>query len=393
MIPPVVSQSPDAFLDNDLEAILERNLYRKVRTVERTSAVKALINGQAVCLFCGNDYLGLSFHPRVIQALKEAAGRYGTGAGAARLTSGNSTIHEKLEQKLAALKNKEKALVFSAGYMANLGILTALAQTEDLIVMDKLCHASMVDAARLSGASVRIYPHKNYHRCEEILKKNATYRRRILVTESVFSMDGDTADIPELIRLKGKYGCLLVVDDAHGTGVLGLHGGGAAEDPEQSGHIDIVMGTLSKALGCLGGFAAGSAKMIDYLINFSRPFIFTTALPPALCSAALEALDVLKTESGIFEALWQNVRQMRTGLSEAKFSYGESESPIFPVILGDEKASVELSETLLIKGFLVPAIRYPTVPKGKARLRLTVSAAHKPDDIDRFLAVLKTLPQ
>lgn len=388
---PSLPQSPDAFLEEDLEKIAAGNLYRKVRTVERTGAVKAVIDGRTTCLFCGNDYLGLSFHPRVIQAFQAAVGKYGAGAGAARLTSGNSAVHEKLEQKLAVLKNKEKALVFSAGYMANLGILTALAQAGDLIIMDKLCHASMVDAARLSGATVRVYPHKNYQRCEALLENNPAYRRRILATESVFSMDGDTADIPELIRLKEKYGCLLAVDDAHGTGVLGHHGGGVAECPEQSQHIDIVMGTLSKALGCLGGFAAASARMIDYLINFSRPFIFTTALPPALCSAALESLAVLKTEPEIFDALWRNVRQMRGGLAAAGFSYGASESPIFPIILGGEKEAVQLSEALLEKGFLVPAIRYPTVPKGKARLRLTISAAHSKEDIDQLLAVLKDL--
>jgi 8-amino-7-oxononanoate synthase len=376
-------------LDEELRTLQDRHLYRKVRAIDRTGAVRGILDGRSLCLFCGNDYLGLSFHPEVVGALIEGARRYGAGAGAARLTSGHASVHAALEARLAAVKNKENALVYSTGYLANLGILTALAGPEDLVVMDKLCHASMVDAARLSGAAIRVYPHRLYRRCEEILKRSPGFRRKILVTESVFSMDGDTADIAELIRLKEKFGCLLVVDDAHGTGVLGRRGGGAAEDPAQSEKIDVVMGTLSKALGCLGGYAAASSKMIDYLTNFSRPFIFTTALPPALCAAALAAVDVLERNPGLFESLWRHVRRMREGLTAAGLSYEPSESPIFPVMTGDEAEALRLSQTLLEAGFLVPAIRYPTVPKGKARLRLTVSAAHSDDDIDAFLAALR----
>ena len=379
----------EGFIDEALRELHSRHLYRQLRGLDRTGAVRAVIGGREVSLFCGNDYLGLSFHPRVIAALKEAAERYGTGAGAARLTSGNMSAHEQLEKRLAGLKNKGAALVYSAGYLANLGILTALAGSEDLIILDKWCHASIVDAAKLSGATIRVYPHKHYGRCAEILEKNRAFRRKLLVTESVFSMDGDLSDIAELIRLKEKFECLLVVDDAHGTGVLGNFGGGIAEDPGQSRSIDVVMGTLSKALGCVGGFAAGSRNMIEYLINFSRPFIFTTALPPAICAAALESLEVLKTEPQIFRSLWENVKRMREGLRDAGFDLGDSQTPIFPIILGEEKEALRYSEALLEQGFLVPAIRPPTVPKGKARLRLTVSAAHTPEQIELFFSAIR----
>jgi 8-amino-7-oxononanoate synthase len=374
----------ESFLEDALRGFDARGLFRKIRYLERLDPVHGMMDKKPVMLFCGNDYLGLSFHPRVIAAFKKAADLYGTGAGAARLTSGSSSFHELLERKLAGFKNKERALVFSAGYMANVGVLTALAGAEDLIVMDKLCHASLVDGARLSGAAVRIYPHGNYGRCEDILEKNENFRRKIIVSESVYSMDGDVADPAELVRIKDKHGCLLIVDDAHGTGVLGPTGRGACEGEDNGDKIDVLVATLSKALGCCGGFAAASDRMVQYLINCSRPFLFSTALPPAVCAAAVEAVSVLEEDRSLHQRLWENVRRMRSGLESVGVNVS-GESPIFPIILGDERRALRLSEKLLEQGYWVPAIRPPTVPKGKSRLRLTVSAAHNNEDIDCFL--------
>ena len=259
--------------------------------------------------------------------------------------------------------------------------------------MDKLCHASLVDGARLSKAELRVFPHKNYKKCEELLRGSQGARRRILVTETVFSMDGDLAGLKELVCLKKKYGALLVVDDAHGTGVLGAHGRGATEEGDLSKKIDIIMGTLSKALGGLGGFVAADKIMTDILVNFARPFIFATALPPVLCEAAREALCVVEEEPSLRKRLWDNIRQVHQELTQLGLSIGKPESAILPVMVGDEGEAVEVFEKLLAQGVFIPAVRYPTVPKGKARLRITVSAAHTRQDIARltvaFAKVLK----
>ncbi|MFH1208955.1 MAG: 8-amino-7-oxononanoate synthase, partial [Candidatus Omnitrophota bacterium] len=262
----------------ELKSLKEKNLYRHLRILEDPQGTHATFKGRELLLFCSNDYLGLSRHPRVIRAAQKALKIYGVGAGAARLISGTSKAHAALEKKLAQIKGKESALVFASGFLANLGILTAFAGEQDVIIMDKLCHASLVDGARLSKAELRIFPHKNYKKCEELLQNSQGARRRILVTETVFSMDGDLADLRKLVRLKKKYDALLVVDDAHGTGVLGAHGRGATEEGGLSQKIDIIMGTLSKALGGLGGFVAANKVMTDTLVNFARPFIFATAL-------------------------------------------------------------------------------------------------------------------
>ena len=381
----------EGVFEEELAGLQARDLYRTLHTLENHRGTHAELEGREILLFCSNDYLGLSRHPRVIAASRHAAKSHGVGAGAARLISGTSDLHTRLETKLAGFKKKERALVFSAGYLANLGILTALAGAKDLIVMDKLCHASIVDGARLSGATIRVFPHKNYARCREILEKSADFQRKILVSDTVFSMDGDLADLGLLVGLKEKYGCLLAVDDAHGTGVLGLTGRGAAEDAGLEGKIDIVMGTLSKALGCLGGFAAGSGTMIEYLVNRARPFIFATALPPVLCAAALEALGVIEEEPALRHKLWQNVQKVHEGLARLGLEPAPITFPIFPVLIGGEKEAVKASELLLKEGILIPAVRTPTVPKGKARLRLTVSAAHRDEDIEKLLRALSEI--
>lgn len=375
-------------LGEELKALENTGLYRKLRPLEVLSAQRARFEGREITLFCGNDYLGLSHHPRLIRVFREAA-VHGTGSGAARLISGTTLFHARLEEKIAAFKGVEKALVFSTGYLANLGVLTAFASEGDLIVMDKLCHASLIDGAKLSGAELRVFPHKNYARCEEILRQPGNFKRKLLVTDSVFSMDGDLADLDELGRLRDLYGAVLIVDDAHGTGVLGPRGRGHCEGVRTGARPDIVVGTLSKAIGCLGGFAAGSFEVIETLINRARSFIFATSLPPAVCAAAHEAFCVLEEEPALRDSLQRNVIIMAEGLKKAGLDAILSGTPIFPVILGKEKAALEASQALFKAGFLVPAIRYPTVAKGKARLRITVSAAHEEALIREFLDKLQ----
>jgi 8-amino-7-oxononanoate synthase len=377
--------------EDELNLLKDQCLYRQVKTLQPTGAVNALWQGREIVLFCGNDYLGLTRHPRVMQAAKKAVDRYGTGAGAARLISGTSLVHTELEEKIARVRKKERALVFSAGYLANLGVLSALAGAEDLIVMDKLCHASLIDGARLSGARLRVFPHKNYARCEEILRQEKTAGKKIIVSDTVFSMDGDLADFKELIRLKKTYGCLWIADDAHGMGVMGQNGGGALEDGGFETEADVITGTLSKALGSLGGFAAASGPVIAYLMNKARPFIFATALPPAVCAAALEALQVLEQEPEHRCALWRNIQRMHEALTAEGWPLSPITSPILPLVIGAEGDALAFSESLLQQGFFVPAIRYPTVSKGKARLRITVSAAHTPAQIEQFAQTLRRI--
>ncbi len=373
----------------EIKNLKAKNLYRKLRVLEDHEGTKASFEGREILLFCGNDYLGLSRHPRVVRAAQKALKAYGAGAGAARLISGTTKAHIALEKRLAQIKGKESALVFAAGFLANLGILTAFAGEQDVIIMDKLCHASLIDGAKLSKATLRVFPHKNYKKCEELLRGSQGARRRILVTETVFSMDGDLADLKELVRLKEKYGALLVVDDAHGTGVLGEHGRGAAEAGNLSKKIDVIMGTLSKAVGGLGGFVTADRTLIDYLVNFARPFIFATALPPALCEAAREALSMIEKEPLLRKKLWNNIHQVHQGLLGLGFSIRQPESAILPVMMGDEGKAMETFEKLLLQGVFIPAVRYPTVPRGKARLRVTVSAAHTGRDIARLMKAFK----
>lgn len=386
---------PEPVLSNEFEDILaelqSRDLLRQVRSLERPQGNAAFHQGRRITLFCSNDYLGLAKHPAVIQAFKEAADTYGAGAGAARLIAGSTDLHDELEKKLAAYKNKEAALIFSAGYLANLGVLSALAAKDDLIVMDKLCHASLIDGARLSGAVIRVFPHSNYRRCEELLASSGNYRRRLLVSDAVFSMDGDLADLAQLTELKKKYRALLVVDDAHGMGVLGPCGAGACMDARYNPEIDVITGTFSKSAGGLGGYAAASAVLREYFVNHARAFIFATALPPALCAAMLKSLELMREQPVLREQLLRRQRQMTEGLHRLGFSVPETSTPIIPIMVGAESTALAFAKALFEKGFWVPAIRYPTVAKNQSRLRVTVNALHTEEEVSAFLDALKLI--
>ncbi|MCB9799823.1 MAG: 8-amino-7-oxononanoate synthase [Candidatus Omnitrophica bacterium] len=383
-----------SWIENELKALKEDDLYRKLRSLQLTrSGVRAVWQDRELTLFCSNDYLGLAHHPRMIQALKKAVEQSGAGAGASQLISGHSQIHQEFAAQTAVFKRKEAALIYGSGYLANLGAISALAAKEDLIVMDKLCHASLIDGARLSGAMVRVFPHKRYERCEELIKNAPEAQKKWIISDTVFSMDGDSADISELIRIKEMHGAMLLLDDAHGTGVFGLEGRGACEDQGLEPGVDVLTGTFSKAIGILGGFVCASAAVVDYLVNKSRPFIFATALPPALCAAGIQAIEIIRDSPEIRRKLWRNIQKLHEGLSGAGWQTGPIHSPIMPVIVHGEKEALAISEKLLERNLLVPAVRYPAVAKGQARLRVTVSAEHDEEDIRNLVYAFNTLTQ
>jgi 8-amino-7-oxononanoate synthase len=367
-------------------ALAEREragLSRHLRDVTSAQGPRITVGGHELLNFSSNDYLGLANDPVLKHAATAAIEKYGVGAGASRLVCGNLAPYRELEEKLARFKGTEAAIVFGSGYAANVGTITALVGAGDVVILDKLDHASIIDGARQSGATIRVYPHKNLKKLEDILRR--VTGRVLIITETVFSMDGDLAPLKEIVLLKEKYGAWLMVDEAHATGLYGPNRRGLAEPLGVADRIEITLGTLSKALGCAGGYVAGSRVLIDYLRNTARSLIYSTALPPAVVAAAGAAIDFVMSAEGHRrrDQLWRNVSELKNGLS-ALGIVNESRSPILPVIVGD--AAWDWSRQLLTAGIFVPAIRYPTVPRGKERLRVTVSAAHTPADLAQCLA-------
>nr|WP_242472532.1 8-amino-7-oxononanoate synthase [Ectothiorhodospira mobilis] len=367
--------------------------YRTRRVLEGPQAPRQTVDGRPLLAFCSNDYLGLAHHPRLVTALKRGADRYGVGAGAAHLVNGHSRAHHALEEELAAFTGRERALLFSTGYMANLGVAQALLGRRDHLLQDRLNHASLIDAAAACGARLRRYRHGDEGDLARRLGALEGDEREILVsTDGVFSMDGDLAPLPALAAHAAAAGAWLMVDDAHGLGVLGATGAGSLEhlglDARQ---VPILMGTLGKALGTAGAFVAGSEALIETLIQSARTYIYTTAMPAAVAEAAREALRVVADEPGRRHRLQAHVRRFRAGAAQLGLALMPSRTPIQPVLVGEAGRAVELSRRLLEAGFLVPAIRPPTVPEGGARLRVTLSAAHHEDEVDRLLEVLGEL--
>src|SRR3990167_2959750 len=344
-------------IEKELQGLRQAGLCRSLLSVEGVEGPFVKIGGKRYVCFCSNDYLGLAGHPRIKRVAQEAIERYGWGTGASRLVSGNTTIHEALESDLCGFKGTEAALVFPSGYMANVGTVTALVGKGDIVIGDRLNHASLIDGCRLSGADFRVYAHKDVEGLDGVLRRSSQYRKRLIVTDGVFSMDGDLAPLPHIVELAKRYKAILMVDDAHGTGVLGKKGKGTLEHYGLEGGVDVQMGTLSKALGGIGGFVTGSKTLIDYLRNKSRPFIYTTALPVAACAAAREALKIIEGEPSRREALWRNVRCLKEGLIRLRRKgfkgLNEVESPIFPIVVGDAKETVALSRSLFEKGLWV----------------------------------------
>ena len=390
---------------NELSSLKSQSLHRRLRQMQAAAdgTVELSASGRLVN-FASNDYLGLADDPLLREAAKAAIDQFGVGAGASRLVSGTRPAHTRLEEKIARFKGTEAALTFSSGYAAAAGAIGSIADKHDVLILDKLCHACLVDAARASGAVLRVFPHNALAKLEDHLQ----WARRehpdalvVVLTESVFSMDGDRAPLAELVELKAQHGALLLVDEAHAIGVIGRNGRGLAAELGVSAQVDIHLGTMSKALGVSGGYIAGSRGLIDLLVNRARPFIYSTAQPPALAAAAEAAIDFLQTDEGERRrlALWQNIRLLGSQLPPAPSAAPEPVPPeappaprlnraakaggsaIFPWIVGAEHEAVDFSAWLAKKGFFAPAIRYPTVAKGSARLRLTVTARHQPAQI------------
>ena len=375
----------DSTLRAELAALEQADLLRHLRPVD----APPLLN------FAANDYLGLSRHPALIEAARRATADQGAGAGASRLVTGTIASALALEEELAAWKEKEAALVFSSGYAAALGTIPALVGKGDTVLLDKLAHASLIDGARLSGATVRIFPHNQTARLESLLQKlSATpdRGRLLIVTESLFSMDGDTAPLRELVELKDRYGAWLLVDEAHATALYGITGAGLIAEAGISAQVEIVMGTLSKALGSVGGYMAGSRVLIDWLVNRARSFVFSTALPPGVIAASRAAVALARGPEGsaLRTQLRQNIAHFQAGLPVAWKQQPLSASAIQPLICGESAAALHRSAALREQGFLIPAIRYPTVPRNAARLRITLNAAHATRDIDALNKALAT---
>jgi glycine C-acetyltransferase/8-amino-7-oxononanoate synthase len=368
-----------------LQRLAEQSLTRHLRTLHSATGPIVDVAGQRVTLLSSNDYLGLATHPDVVRAAVHATEEYGAGAGASRLISGTLHPHTHLESCLANFKHTEAALVFGSGYLANLGIIPVLIGRGGLVLADRLCHASLVDACRLSGADFRVYRHGDTGHVETLLKRTGSNRPVLIVTDGLFSMDGDLARLPELVALVERFGATLYVDDAHGTGVMGPSGRGTLEHFGLEGAIPFHMGTLGKALGSSGAFVAGPREMVDYVLNTSRPFIFTTAPAPSAMAAAAAALAVVQREPERRSRLWSNRQRLFDGLKRLGFRMSATVSPIIPILVGDAAKAVGFAEQLLTHAVYAPAIRPPSVPEHTSRIRVTVTSEHTPQQIDEAL--------
>lgn len=376
------------FIVDEIQKLKDDSLFRELKTVDGGQGKYLMINGENYLSFCSNNYLDLANHPRVIQSVIEAIKRYGCGAGASRLISGNMTLHQRLEDVIAQFKGTKAAILFPTGYMANIGAITALLGKGDIIACDRLNHASLIDGCKLSQATFRIYPHADMAGLEKILKMSKDFRRKMIITDTLFSMDGDIAPLEQIIYLANEYNAITMVDEAHGTGVFGVHGRGVLEHLGLEGKVDVVMGTLSKAVGSIGGFVCGDLDLINYLRNKARPFIYTTALPPSVCAASIAGLEIIKDEPKLKERLWINIRYLRKCLSEAGINVKGSQGPIIPIIIGEAEKTIKIAKFLESRKILVPAIRPPTVPNESSRLRLTIMSSHTIQEIDMLVDAL-----
>ena len=376
-------------LSQRLKAIRAEGLYRELREVDSPQGTHVMVEGKRLLNFSSNDYLGLANDPTVKDAASEAIQRYGAGSGSARLICGSLRVHQELEAALAEFKGTDAALTFSSGYATAIGTICALLEKDDVIVIDKLVHACLVDGAKLSGAKLRVFAHNDVNELEDILRWAREKRapRILIVTESVFSMDGDLAPLREIVELKERYGAWLMLDEAHATGLFGAHRRGLAEAFELADRVEIQMGTLGKALASAGGYICGGRVLIEFLINRARTFLFSTAPVPAATAAAAAAIGVVRSSKGeeLRTSLWARVDQLKNGLIGGPWKLPIVQSSIIPLIIGDEQSALDTAAQLRAAGILIPAVRYPTVGRGQARLRLTASAAHIAEDIQTFL--------
>jgi glycine C-acetyltransferase len=370
------------FLKDSLDELRDQGLLLHPRTLEGPTGARARFDGRDVINLASNNYLGLANHPRLREAAATAARDLGAGTGAVRTISGQMTIHRELERRFAEFKRADDALMFQSGFTSNAGTVAAILSKEDLIVSDRLNHASIIDGARLSRAEIKVFEHRDVEHADRLLTESkAPGRRQLLISDGVFSMDGDIAPLPALVEVAEKHEAIMMVDDAHASGVLGRAGAGTVDHFDLHGRVDIQVGTLSKAIGVLGGFIAGPPHLIEWLQNRGRPYLFSTSAPPAVVAACMAALDVIHDEPDRLERLWSNTELFKKGLHELGFDTGESQTPITPVITRDEERTQAFANRLFEEGVFCPAIVFPTVARGSARVRTIVTADHTPEDL------------
>jgi glycine C-acetyltransferase len=384
-------RDPLQYLSDQLDSLRAQGLYRALRVLEGEQQAVGTFDGRSVVNLSSNNYLGLTTHPRLRERALEAVRELGVGSGSVRTIAGTMALHLELERRLATFKRTEAAVVFQSGFTANAGTVAAVLGREDAIVSDELNHASIIDGARLSRAAIKVFPHKDVAAARAILESLPRGQRVLLITDGVFSMDGDLGALPALCELADEFGAIMMVDDAHASGVFGSQGRGTIDHFGLHGRVDIQVGTLSKAIGALGGYVAGSRALIEFLYHRARPFLFSTSHPPAVAAACLAALDVLEAEPQLIERLWENTRFFKEGLSAVGFDTGASESPITPVMVGDAGRAMALSDRLFERGVFAQGIGPPTVPPGKARVRTIVTATHTHEELQFALDTFKSV--
>jgi glycine C-acetyltransferase len=369
-------QDPLAYLAAELDSLRQQGLYRALRVLDDRQQATAHFDGRAVVNLSSNNYLGLTTHPKLIAAALEATNAFGVGSGSVRTIAGTMAIHMELERRLAAFKKTEAVVVFQSGFAANAGTVSAILNKDDVIISDELNHASIIDGCRLSRAAIKVFPHKDVDAARRIVRDLPAGQRKLLITDGVFSMDGDLGAVPDLCALAEEYGCIMMVDDAHASGVFGENGRGTIDHFHVHGRVDVQVGTLSKAVGALGGYVAGSRAFVEFLYHRARPFLFSTSHPPAVAASCLAAVDVLEQEPEIIDRLWENTRFFKGGLVKLGFNTGLSESPITPVIAGEGSRAMKLSDRLFQEGVFAQGLAFPTVARDKARVRTIVTATH-----------------
>jgi glycine C-acetyltransferase len=382
---PLMRTDPLAYLGEELDSLKKQNIYRRARILDGEQKAHATFDRRSVVNLSSNNYLGLTTHPKLRARALEALQTYGVGSGSVRTIAGTMAIYLELERRLAEFKQVEAVVVFQSGFTANAGTVSAILTKEDVVISDELNHASIIDGCRLSRATIKVFPHKDVDAARRIIKELPATPRRLLITDGVFSMDGDLGPLPALCELAEETGCIMMVDDAHASGVFGKNGRGTIDHFGMHGRVDVQVGTLSKAIGALGGYVAGNRNLIEFLYHRARPFLFSTSHPPAVAATCIAALDVLLEEPEIMERLWANTRFFKTGLDGLGFNTGISESPITPVIAGDSAKANRLSDRLFEEGVFAQAIGYPTVARDRARVRTIVTATHTREDLQYAL--------
>ena len=382
---------PLAFLSTELDALTARGLHRNLRVLDGEQQAVATVDHKSVVNLSSNNYLGLTTHPRLRERAIEATRTLGVGTGSVRTIAGTMAIHMELERRLAEFKKTEAAVVFQSGFTANAGTVSSILSSEDAVISDELNHASIIDGARLSRATIKVFPHKDIAAARTILESLPRPQRKLLITDGVFSMDGDLGPLPALCELAEEFGCIMMVDDAHASGVFGKNGRGTIDHFGVHGRVDVQVGTLSKAIGVLGGYVAGTAALIDFLHHRARPFLFSTSHPPAVAASCIAALDVLLDEPEIIDRLWDNTRFFKAGLTALGFDTGMSEGPITPVIVGDAALAMRLSDRLFAAGVFAQGIGFPTVARDKARVRTIVTATHTKAELEFALQTFGTV--